>query len=84
LKAFHFSAVPKGGLAPSPQVAIEVETEHPLIGEGFYVPRVAVTNGFDAPITITNIELIARGDFTRIIHPWLAPWAAIFRPRRGL
>jgi hypothetical protein len=55
VKSLH--EVPTGGGAPSPQVAIEVETEHPFISEAFYVPRVTITNRFESPITITVSNL---------------------------
>lgn len=52
--------VTNGGHAASPQVAIDVKTSHPLIGETWYAPQVRITNSSDSPITVTSIELTAR------------------------
>jgi len=44
-----------------PQISVDVKTTHQMIGEGWYGPRVTVTNSSDIPITITGVELIADG-----------------------
>jgi hypothetical protein len=51
----------KASNGTSAPITINVKTEHPLVGHTFYVPRVTVTNGADWPITITSVELAAKG-----------------------
>jgi hypothetical protein len=43
------------------QVAIDVKTSHPIIGETWYAPQVRITNSSDSSITIINVDLTARG-----------------------
>ena len=61
-QAKRLGEVPDGERPPSPQVAIDIATDHPFIGHTWYGPQVRITNWFDLPITVTSIDLIARGD----------------------
>jgi hypothetical protein len=48
--------------APAPTgLLIYVKTSHLLIGENWYAPTVTVTNSLNASITISSVELIAKG-----------------------
>ena len=42
----------------SPEVALHISTQHPLIGESWYVTNVQVTNAVGNPITVTGAELV--------------------------
>jgi len=44
----------------SAPVTIKVKTEHPLIGNHWYAPTVAVTNNSDSAISISSVELSAK------------------------
>ena len=50
----------KASNGTSAPIAIEVKTQHPLVGQTWYVPQVTVTNGSDSPITITSVELATK------------------------
>jgi hypothetical protein len=43
------------------RVAVNVKTSHPLVGETWYAPDAQVTNSSESPITVTGVELSARG-----------------------
>ena len=45
----------------APEITMEVKTKHQLIGEYWYDPEIKATNSSDYPITITRVELVARG-----------------------
>src|SRR6266481_5826975 len=51
----------KNSNGTSAPITIDVKTEHPLVGTTRYVPQVTITNGSDSPITITSVELAAKG-----------------------
>ena len=61
--------VSNGGGAPNPQLAIDVDTTHPLIGETWYAPRVTITNPFESPVTVTSVDLIILGATCAEKHP---------------
>jgi hypothetical protein len=46
--------------ASDAEVIVSVNTTHQLIGVTFYEPKIKVTNVANQPITVTNIELLAR------------------------
>lgn len=48
-------------LVATPEITMEVKTKRQLIGEYWYDPEIKVTNSSDYPITITRVELVARG-----------------------
>jgi hypothetical protein len=50
--------VQSNGERVSPQVALHISTQHPLIGEGWYSTNVQVTNAVGNPITVTGVELV--------------------------
>ena len=49
------------GAAKGARVAVNVKTSHPLVGATWYAPDTKVTNSSESPITVTGVELIARG-----------------------
>jgi hypothetical protein len=73
--------VPSGGGAPSPQVAINIETSHPFIGETWYTSRVGITNWFDLPITVTSIDLTAQGSTLTAKPPQPGSYPFVVLPR---
>lgn len=42
-------------------VSVHVKTSHPLVGETWYAPDTKVTNSSESPITVSRVELSARG-----------------------
>jgi len=44
----------------STQIVVHVKTQHPMIGNTWYVPQIAITNGSDSPIKITSLELATK------------------------
>lgn len=50
----------KASNGTSARITLNLKTEHPLIGENWYVPQVTVTNNSDSPVTITSVELVAK------------------------
>jgi hypothetical protein len=52
---------PYAGTSPEARVEVSAKTTHQLIGETWYDPEVKVTNLSGSPITVTDIELSARG-----------------------
>src|SRR5262245_20072457 len=50
--------VQSNGERVSPDVALHISTQHPLIGEGWYATNVQVTNAVGNPITVTGVELV--------------------------
>jgi hypothetical protein len=49
------------GAAKGARVAVNVKTSHPLVGETWYAPDTKVRNSSESPITVTGVELSARG-----------------------
>jgi hypothetical protein len=67
---------PNAGPSPEAQVEVSAKTTHQLIGETWYDPEVKVTNLSDSPITITEVELSARGKaYASNWRPWSRPGA---------
>jgi hypothetical protein len=54
--------------AAGAEVIISVNTTHQLIGVKFYEPKITITDVANQPITVTNIELLARAK-TYAIEP---------------
>jgi hypothetical protein len=49
-------------VTPIPKVSVNVKTTHQLIGERSYLPDVTLTNSSYFEVTITSIDLVARGE----------------------
>lgn len=49
------------GTAGPEAATVNVKTSDPLIGETWYAPDATITNALDTPITISRVELIAKG-----------------------
>jgi hypothetical protein len=65
---------PNAGTSPEAKVEVSAKTTHQLIGETWYDPEVKVTNLSGSPITVTDIELSARG------KAYASNWARWSRP----
>ena len=50
----------KASSGNSAPLRIEVKTQHPLVGQTWYHPRVAITNTLDSAISITSVELVTK------------------------
>jgi hypothetical protein len=67
---------PNAGTSPEAQVEVSAKTTRQFIGETWYDPEVKVTNLSDSPITVTDIELSARGKaYAGKWIPWPRPGA---------
>jgi len=59
--AITIRQVPPPGATNSSRVLVSVKTTHSFIGETWYAAEVTVTNSSVLPITLTEVELVARG-----------------------
>jgi len=50
-----------GSTTPAPLVVVRVKPLSTLIGSKLYIPEVRVTNSSGSPITVTRVELSAKG-----------------------
>lgn len=79
-------AVQRGNFRHSQAIArasylrVKVETTHPLQGETWYAPRVEATNLSASPITVSAVELVARGTTYENGPDWIKPYPLVVQP----